>query len=61
MNIENPYESDELLQQYLVFHYANAEEQFPLPFWGSGCFRFPQALRAGGGRSFQIGGRRPSA
>ena len=28
MNIENPYESDELLQQYLVFHYANAEEQF---------------------------------
>ena len=31
MNIENPYESDELLQQYLVFHYANAEEQFPYP------------------------------
>ncbi|PDH28827.1 MAG: methyltransferase type 12, partial [Puniceicoccaceae bacterium MED-G30] len=23
----NPYESDELLQQYLVFHYARPEEQ----------------------------------
>ena len=28
MNIENLYESDELLQQYLVFHYANAENNF---------------------------------
>jgi putative 4-mercaptohistidine N1-methyltranferase len=42
MNIENPYESDELLQQYLVFHYANAEEQFPYPFGGADALDFPK-------------------
>ncbi|MGC6455609.1 MAG: putative 4-mercaptohistidine N1-methyltransferase [Coraliomargaritaceae bacterium] len=26
---KNPYESDELLQQYLIFHYATPKEQFP--------------------------------
>jgi len=42
MNTENPYESDELLQQYLVFHYANAEEQFPYPFGGADALDFPK-------------------
>ncbi len=38
----NPYESDELLQQYLVFHYATAEEQFPYPFGGADALGFPE-------------------
>jgi putative 4-mercaptohistidine N1-methyltranferase len=38
----NPYESDELLQQYLVFHYATADEQFPYPFGGSDALDFPK-------------------
>ncbi|MEN8661658.1 MAG: putative 4-mercaptohistidine N1-methyltransferase [Lentimonas sp.] len=38
----NPYESDELLQQYLVFHYATAEEQFPYPFGGADAVDFPK-------------------
>ena len=42
MNIKNPYESDELLQQYLVFHYANAEEQFPYSFGGADALDFPR-------------------
>ena len=37
----NPYESDELLQQYLVFHYAQAEEQFPYGFGGADALDFP--------------------
>lgn len=38
----NPYESDELLQQYLVFHYATAEAQFPYPFGGADALHFPK-------------------
>jgi len=38
----NPYESDELLQQYLVFHYAKPEEQFPYGFGGADALDFPQ-------------------
>ncbi len=38
----NPYESDELLQQYLVFHYASAAEQFPYPFGGADALDFPK-------------------
>ena len=38
----NPYESDELLQQYLIFHYASAEEQFPYAFGGSDALGFPK-------------------
>lgn len=38
----NPYESDELLQQYLVFHYASAEELFPYEFGGAGAVDFPK-------------------
>ncbi|NBB77833.1 MAG: putative 4-mercaptohistidine N1-methyltransferase [Verrucomicrobia bacterium] len=38
----NPYESDELLQQYLVFHYANGPEQFPYPFGGADALDFPK-------------------
>ena len=38
----NPYESDELLQQYLVFHYANDEEQFPYTFGGADALGFPR-------------------
>ena len=39
---ENPYESDELLQQYLIFHYASAEEQFPYDFGGLDALDFPK-------------------
>ena len=39
---ENPYESDELLQQYLIFHYASAAEQFPYGFGGADALGFPQ-------------------
>lgn len=38
----NPYESDELLQQYLVFHYATAAEQFPYGFGGADALDFPK-------------------
>ncbi|MGC6423542.1 MAG: putative 4-mercaptohistidine N1-methyltransferase [Lentimonas sp.] len=38
----NPYESDDLLQQYLVFHYATAEAQFPYPFGGADALDFPK-------------------
>lgn len=38
----NPYESDELLQQYLTFHYATAEEQFPYAFGGGDALDFPR-------------------
>lgn len=38
----NPYESDELLQQYLVFHYASAAEQFPYEFGGADALDFPK-------------------
>ena len=40
--MSNPYESDELLQQYLVFHYGSPEQQFPYEFGGSDAFGFPQ-------------------
>ena len=39
---DNPYESDELLQQYLLFHYGTLEDQFPYPFGGADAFGFPQ-------------------
>ncbi|HBM85954.1 MAG TPA: putative 4-mercaptohistidine N1-methyltransferase [Opitutae bacterium] len=39
---KNPYESDELLQQYLIFHYASAEEQFPYAFGGADALDFPK-------------------
>jgi putative 4-mercaptohistidine N1-methyltranferase len=39
---DNPYESYELLQQYLVFHYASAEEQFPYEFGGADALDFPK-------------------
>jgi putative 4-mercaptohistidine N1-methyltranferase len=38
----NPYESDELLQQYLVFHYATADQQFPYEFGGADALDFPR-------------------
>ncbi len=38
----NPYESDELLQQYLVFHYAKPEEQLPYAFGPEGALEFPK-------------------
>lgn len=40
--MDNPYESDELLQQYLVFHYATAEEQFPYAYGGADALDFPK-------------------
>ena len=38
----NTYESDELLQQYLIFHYASGEEQFSYPFGGADALGFPE-------------------
>jgi putative 4-mercaptohistidine N1-methyltranferase len=38
---KNPYESDALLQQYLIFHYASGGEQFPYAFGGSDALEFP--------------------
>lgn len=61
---KNPYESDELLQQYLVFHYATADEQFPYPFGGRDALDFPRRCaeegpdwsRLGsGGRALDLG------
>lgn len=42
MSSKNPYESDELLQQYLVFHYASGGEQFPYAFGGADALDFPK-------------------
>lgn len=39
---DNPYESDELLQQYLIFHYAQPAEQFPYGFGGADALDFPK-------------------
>ncbi len=44
----NPYESDELLQQYLVFHYASAVEQFPYACGGADALGFPERCVAEG-------------
>ncbi|MGB0743352.1 MAG: putative 4-mercaptohistidine N1-methyltransferase [Opitutales bacterium] len=44
----NPYESDELLQQYLVFHYGTLEEQFPYAFGGSDALDFPKRCALNG-------------
>ena len=38
----NLYESDELLQQYLIFHYASAEQQFPYAFGAADALDFPR-------------------
>jgi len=62
--MNNPYESDELLQQYLVFHYASREEQFPYDFGGADALDFPKlcALEGpdfsklpAGGRALDLG------
>lgn len=42
MSNANPYESDELLQQYLIFHYADAKEQFPYTFGATDAIGFPE-------------------
>ena len=39
---ENSYETDELLQQYLIFHYGSADDQFPYTFGGSDALDFPK-------------------
>ena len=39
---ENTYEKDELVQQYLVFHYGAADDQFPYTFGGSDALDFPK-------------------
>ena len=60
----NPYESDVLLQQYLIFHYGSAEEQFPYPFGGADALDFPKrcvsegidfATLSGASRALDIG------
>lgn len=39
---DNPYESDDLLQQYLVFHYAKPEDQLSFPDGPLGALEFPK-------------------
>ena len=48
---ENTYETDELLQQYLVFHYGTAEDQFPYTFGGSDALDFPKRCAIEGSAS----------
>lgn len=48
MNENNPYETDELLQQYLIFHYATTEEQFPYAFGGADALDFPKRCALAG-------------
>lgn len=55
--VENPYESDELLQQYLVFHYATGAEQFPYPFGGSDALDFPKRCALEGPDFGRLSGR----
>lgn len=38
----NPYETNKLLQQYLIFHYASGAEQFPYSFGGADALSFPE-------------------
>ena len=38
----NNYETNELLQQYLIFHYGTADDQFPHTFGGSDALDFPK-------------------
>lgn len=38
----NPYESDQLLQQYLLFHFAKDKELFPYNFGGEDALGFPE-------------------
>ena len=45
---DNPYESDDLLSQYLVFHYASPEDQFPYGFGGMDGLDFPTRCVAEG-------------
>jgi putative 4-mercaptohistidine N1-methyltranferase len=42
MSSKNSYESDELLQQYLIFHYARGDMQFPYAFGGADALDFPK-------------------
>lgn len=39
---DNPYETDLLLRQYLIFHYAEDGDQFPFPFGGRDGLDFPR-------------------
>lgn len=59
-----PYESDELLHQYLLFHYGEDHEVMPYSFGPKNALRFPQrcvstcmeALDSeGGGRALDVG------
>ncbi len=40
--MENLYESDELLQEYLLFHYGDPEEILPYPFGPKSALGFPR-------------------
>jgi putative 4-mercaptohistidine N1-methyltranferase len=46
--VSNPYESDELLQQYLIFHYAKGEELFPYGYGGADALDFPKRCASEG-------------
>jgi putative 4-mercaptohistidine N1-methyltranferase len=52
----NLYESDELLQQYLVFHYADGDAQFPYSFGGADALDFPKRCGLDGIDFSRLGG-----
>jgi len=56
MPMSNPYETDELLQQYLIFHYARPEEQFPYAFGGRDALGFPERCAREGVDWNSVGG-----
>jgi putative 4-mercaptohistidine N1-methyltranferase len=59
----NPYESDRLVHEYLLFHYGSAEEVLPFPEGPRGALGFPVRCvregfdweRAVGGRALDLG------
>ena len=53
----NPYESDALLHQYLVFHYAPAHVQFPNKLGAQDGLHFPERCVAEGFDFDQLAGR----
>ena len=38
----NPYEANSILHQYLIFHYANDEDQFSYPLGAKDGLNFPE-------------------
>lgn len=60
---DNPYESEKLLNEYLLFHYGSDEEVLPYPWGPRDALGYPircvrecvDAVRAEGGRALDLG------